>query len=76
VCIGIAIPWDDLPTGLRVQPEVRRRRYRRSGARPKARFLFRDSDRLLPVLLDGQLRLLPWGARRGNGSGLPCTGWT
>jgi hypothetical protein len=73
VCAGVAIPWDDLPTCLLARPEVRRRRYRRGNARPEARFLFSDPDRLLPVLWQGQLRLLPWGARRGDKSGLPCT---
>jgi hypothetical protein len=47
MCVGVAIPWDDLPTTLLALPAVRRRRYRRSGARPEARFLFRDADRLL-----------------------------
>jgi hypothetical protein len=27
-------------------------------------------------VVQGDLRLLPWGARRGDGSGLPGTGWT
>ena len=72
----MAIPWDDLPTWMLALPAVRRRRYRRESARPEARFLIRDHDRLIPVLLHGQLRLLPWGARRGDRSGLPCSGWT
>ena len=73
VCAGVAIPWDDLPTHLLARPEVRRRRYRRGSARPEARFLSWEPDRVLPVLWQGQLRLLPWGARRGDKSGLPCT---
>jgi hypothetical protein len=76
VCAGVAIPWDDLPTWMLALPAVRRRRYRRGSSRPEARFLMRDPDRLIPVLLHGQLRLLPWGAKRGDRSGLPCTGWT
>src|SRR5688572_13131872 len=76
MCCGVAIPWDDLPTQLLARAEVRRRRYRRGNARPEARFLFSDRDRLIPVLWQGQLHLLPWGARREDGSGLPCTGWT
>jgi hypothetical protein len=76
VCVGVAIPWDDLPTWMVARPDVRRRRYRRLGARPEARFLFSDRGRVLPVLWQGELRLLPWGARRGDRSGLPCTGWT
>jgi hypothetical protein len=76
MCFGVAVPWDDLPTHLLAQPAVRRRRYRRGHARPEARFLFSDPDRRLPVLIHGELRLLPWGARRGETRRLPCTGWT
>src|SRR4051812_23121703 len=76
MCFGVSVPWDDLPTHLLARPDLRKRRYRRGRARPEARFLFSDPDRLLPVLIDGQLRLLPWGARRESHQGLPCTGWT
>src|SRR5436309_1076320 len=76
MCVGVAVPWDDLPTHLLARPDVRRRRYRRAASRPEVRFLFRDAERLLPVLVEGELRLLRWGARRGDRSGLPCTGWT
>jgi hypothetical protein len=75
VCAGVAIPWDDLPTQLLARPEVRRRRYRRAGSRPEARFYSWEKDRLLPVLWEGQIRLMPWGARRGDKSGLPLTAW-
>jgi hypothetical protein len=75
VCAGVAIPWDDLPTDFLARPEVRRRRYRRGNARPEARFWAWEPDRTLPVLWQGRLRLLPWGARRGDRSGLPCTAW-
>jgi hypothetical protein len=40
------------------------------------RFLFRAAERLLPVWLDGQLRLARWGSRRGETAVLPLTGWT
>src|SRR5689334_3323451 len=75
MCAGVAIPWDDLPTRLLALPAVRRRRFRRHGCRPEARFWAWEADRVLPVLWQGQLRLLPWGARRGDKSGLPCTAW-
>ena len=35
-------------------------------------FLLRDGDRALPVWLDGTMRIVRWGNRRG----LPCTAWT
>src|SRR5262245_45338642 len=76
MCAGVAIPWDELPTVLACRPELRRRRYRRAGSRPEARFLHTDPDRLIPVLLHGRLELLPWGASRRDRSGLPCVGWT
>ena len=39
-------------------------------------FLSRDSERLLPVLLDGELLILRWGNRRGESASLPCSLWT
>ncbi len=69
----MAIPWGELPTHLLARPEVRRRRYRRENGGPEARFLAWEPDRFLPVLWQGRLGLLPWGARRGDRSGLPCT---
>jgi hypothetical protein len=75
MCVGVAVPWDDLLTHLLARPDVRRRRYRRAASRTEVRFLCRDADRLLPVVIEGELRQLRWGARRGDRSGLPCTGW-
>jgi hypothetical protein len=33
-------------------------------------------ERVLPVWLDGQLRIVRWGNRRGQSRHLPLTAWT
>src|SRR5262245_42427307 len=75
MCAGVALPWSSLPTHFLAQASVRRRRYRRAEGCPECRFLLSDRERLLPVLVEGELRLLPWGSRRGDRSWLPCTAW-
>ena len=40
------------------------------------RFLYRHPRPCLPVWRQGQLEIVRWGARRGDGKELPCTGWT
>ena len=39
-------------------------------------FLSCDSDRLLPVLIDGELRVLRCWNRCGESASLPCSLWT
>src|SRR5262249_32548163 len=46
------------------------------GGEKEVRFLYREIERVLPVLHEGQLRIVRWGSRRGNSRALPCTGWT
>src|SRR5262249_42537131 len=43
---------------------------------PEVRFLYRKSERVLPVWLDGELQICRWGNRRGESRRLPCTAWT
>jgi hypothetical protein len=75
VITGVALTLNQIPLELIEEYALERRMHDRGGER-EVQFLFRDADRLLPVWLDGRLRLLRWGSRRGEPSGLPCTGWT
>lgn len=75
MCAGIALSLTELPVEWHGRADVQRRIHQRGGE-AEARFLYRDPDPLLPVLYDRQLRLVPWGNRRGRARGLPKTGWT
>ena len=72
---GVALPLDRVPAPLLAQHTLRGRIYNRNGA-AELHFLAREEPRLLPVLLDGVLRILPWGNRRGDSARLPLTLWT
>ena len=72
---GVALALNQLPLELVEEYSLSRRLHDRGGER-EVQFLFRDTDRILPVWLDGQLRLVRWGSRRGETFGLPLTGWT
>jgi hypothetical protein len=57
------------------QPRLQARLFTRGGE-PEVRFFFRDAERMLPIIHDGALRLVRWGARRSESAVLPPTGWT
>lgn len=75
MCVGIALAWSELPLELIEREGLERRAHERGGER-EVRFLYRDRERRLPVWHEGQLRIVPWGNRRGESRRLPCTGWT
>jgi hypothetical protein len=71
---GVALAYSGLPVELIEQHGLQRRVHDRGGE-PEVRFLLADRERVLPVWLDGQLRIARWGNRRGQSPGLPCTAW-
>jgi hypothetical protein len=72
---GVALTLGDLPVELVARHGLKRRVHDRGGE-TEVRFLFAHRERVLPVWLDGELQVLPWGNRRGESRALPCTGWT
>ena len=72
---GVALPLDCVPPALIAQHDLGIRVYNRCGV-DELHFIAREEPRLLPVLLDGVLRILPWGNRRGDSAKLPLTLWT
>ena len=72
---GVAIPLDSVLPALIAQHDLLIRVYNCCGV-DELQFLAHEEPRLLPVLLDGVLRVLPWGNRRGDSAKLPPTLWT
>jgi hypothetical protein len=72
---GIAISASDVPLEAVERYGLKSRLYERGGER-EYRFLFRDIPRQLPVIHEGQFRVVRWGCKRGESRALPCTGWT
>ena len=72
---GVALPLNHVPGALIAQHNLRGRVYNRNDV-DELHFLAREEPRLLPVLLDGVLGILPWGNRRGDSAKLPLTLWT
>src|SRR5262249_23476065 len=75
MCVGIALAVSEFPLSLLNQPRVQARLHSRGGG-AEVRFLYRDPDRLLPIIHGGELRLVRWGSRRKESKVLPPTGWT
>ena len=75
MCVGIALAASELPLEMLQQPRMQARLHSRGGE-AELRFFFRDAERLLPIIHDGSLRLVRWGARRSESAVLPPTGWT
>jgi hypothetical protein len=75
MCVGIALAASEMPLELLEQPRMKARLFTRGGE-PEVRFFFRDVERLLPIIHEGRLRLVRWGARRSESAVLPPTGWT
>lgn len=72
---GVALALSEVPVELVDQHGLARRVYQRGGEL-EVQFLLHDAERVLPVWLDGRLRILRWGNRRGQSKRLPCTAWT
>src|SRR5437899_1741023 len=72
---GVALALSELPVELVARHGLKRRVHERGGE-AEVRFLFAERDRLLPLWLEGQLVVAPWGNKRGESKALPQTGWT
>ena len=73
MCLGIAVPIHEIPEAMiRQHRLVDRIAQRDPGACREIQFRYQHLRRLLPVYLDGQLRILEWGCRNGT---LPANGW-
>jgi hypothetical protein len=72
---GVAVAYSNLPVEVIERHGLAARVYERGGE-AEVRFLLTDRDRSLPVCIDGGLRIVRWGNRRGQSRGLPCTAWT
>jgi hypothetical protein len=73
MCMGIALPIDELPEEL-VRGQRRRLVLREPGGARELRFLYRDSRAVLPAWYGERLGIYPWG-NRDKRSSLPRTGW-
>ena len=72
---GVALPLDLLSATQLIRHGLTHRVYDRLGVL-EVQFLARDADRLLPVMVDGELLILRWGNRQGESASLPCSLWT
>jgi hypothetical protein len=72
---GVALMLSEIPMDQLESIAGPGRRHDRGGE-AEARFLLSAADRVLPVWLDGCLRIVRWGMRREQGSRLPATAWT
>ena len=75
MCQAIAVWKSNLPLPLIEQHNLDGRTYERGGVEKEVRFAFRDRPRVLPVIWDGQLRIVRWGST-DRSSRLPTTAWT
>jgi hypothetical protein len=75
MCAGVALAASELPLEMLQAPAMQARLFARGGEQ-EVRFYFRDTQRLLPIMHDGALRFVRWGARRSESRVLPATGWT
>lgn len=75
MCDGISISWRDLPEVLVEKHRLEERAIsRRDGSDREYRFVFAERNPALPVMWNGQLRILRWG-NRDRWSKLPRSGW-
>ena len=72
---GETLALDRLTASQLIRHDLTRRVHDRLGVL-EVQFLAHDADRLLPVLIGGDLLILRWGNRRGESVSLPCTLWT
>ena len=75
MCSGIALAYSEMPVALIKKHRLDERVHERGGEK-EVRFLYREVERILPILHEGQLRIVRWGTRRENSKALPYTGWT
>lgn len=79
---GVALALSELPVELIERHRLERRICDRGGER-EVQFLFADAERVLPVWINGQLKVLRWGNRRARvrayghhgAISLWCGGW-
>ena len=69
---GIAVAYSELPLELIEQFHLARRMHERGGER-EIRFCRQVPNAILPVMHDGQMRVVAWGSRSGK---MPRTGYT
>lgn len=73
MCSAVALPLNELPEEL--LPGLADRVHTR-GSGKEVRFDYRAFPALLPVWLNGRLRVVRWGNRDRQERDLPPTGWT
>lgn len=74
MCTGIALDRCEVPDALIEAYDITTT-VRGPEATPEVQFRYQDKTPRLPVHLDGQLQLVPWGNRDDKRSRLPRTGW-
>ena len=73
MCTCVAVPIHEIPLAMIRQYHLASRiACRAPGAAQEIQFRYLHPRRLLPVYIDGQLRILEWGCRIGT---LPRNGW-
>ena len=74
MCSGIAIAWSELPLSV-IETHGLTERVHERGGEKEVRFLWQARPTLLPVWLDGRIKVAAWGTRDRRSS-LPQGGWT
>lgn len=74
MCKGISILRARIKQELFERYQLERRITTRGGE-PELRFMYTDPVVQLPVIQDGQLKIMEWGNRGNKESKLPRTGW-
>ena len=74
MCTGIALAMSEIPIKIIEQYKLENRVFKRGGE-SEIRFFFSDSARYIPILHDGQFRIVPWGSTRHESRHLPVGGW-
>jgi hypothetical protein len=74
MCSGIALAWSELPLSVIEGHGLTERTHERGGEK-EVRFLWQARPSLLPVWLDGRIKVAAWGTRDRR-SPLPQGGWT
>ncbi len=73
MCLAVAVPIHEIPEAMLIEHRLSERIAQRdNGSGREIQFLYRHRRPLLPVQVDGQLRIMDWGSKRGP---LPMGGW-